>query len=300
MNKIIFFLISYLLFGSVLIAGTNQPCKLSNDDPFGFIDMLRGEIIEGLITFNKNEKILSDGYNQAPQVGRLYGPEILKDEQSYIPHGSGFYMEHDDGSKNTIITSAHNFFDEDGNLRFPLETYKFELGNNLKTNDVQIFSIEKIECAYDTTMSIEYSYLDQCRVTLNKDIQGIKPLRKWNGSLKDLKTTYVVGFHGHKPAYRYQRSINRCTGVNHEYDANEKVIYSNCNTSGGLSGSPHGVYIDGEFRVFGVLKGAATNKYRIPIASKSVQLLDTYNPKFVVKVTSDNYKNTANTFESND
>lgn len=239
---VLFFLLSpCLLFGQVKGGDTfnksyyDEPCNLQRS-AIEIINHLNSDIKKHSNFPRPIEDTRLDE-NYFPHTGKLEMP----DNSSF---GSGTFLgirQNGVISRNKVITSAHNFFTEDGELLYPLESYKFKIGNDTEDPDA-VFNITKIECI-GTGYNKARAYEDMCIITTDKELPGhIEPAKPWNEKFKSLEQAidsasefYTAGYHGYWKKYENRRMHNFCTKMN-LYNQKNKFISSDCNTSPGLSG----------------------------------------------------------------
>lgn len=230
-----------------------------------------------------SSETLIDTTNQAPQVGRL----VLNADDGF-GHGSGFLVVREDESRDKILTSAHNFFDDEGELRAPLSRWRFELGIDTNNSHTEMYGLKRIKCATSDPFN-DLVINDQCLVTLDREIadNNLALLEIWQGNHEKLVgeiTTYFVGYHGYSENSKTKRTLNRCKLIH--FDKYSQVTQTDCNSSKGMSGGVHGIVVEGELQVIGIITGTFYDKSTGKIVGNySVPILDEYNKNLIVSVT---------------
>lgn len=213
-----------------------QPCSLKNS-PLNLIASLSSKIDK---RYNEvsGSKTYIDSENAFPAVGMI---NLAGDQAG---HGSATLVGIKDKNgnilRNKVVTSAHNLFDDNGNLRVPIETMEFLMGTNVLNEDYS-FKIKKIQC-------IDFRK-DQCILTLDRDVPNhippMTPVTNPEPYVKNADYLFFVGYPSWVPSKknrnkRYgqkgERFFSECKTAKRWKDSLNDLYTVGCNAYGAQSG----------------------------------------------------------------
>ena len=212
-----------------------QPCNLrvTKVNMFAAINQAINKdvnMVEGSISY-------TDDSNAFPAVGMI---NLAGDQAG---HGSGTVVGIKDDNekvlKNKVVTSYHVLFDDNDNLKVPIESIEFLIGKDVNNEDYS-FKIKKIECPE--------KWKDQCIVTLDRDVPShiapMTPVSDPDPYVQDADMFYNVGYPSWAVDERYvkigrqgQRFYSECKSAKRWQGNNGGDFYIvGCNSAAGMSG----------------------------------------------------------------